>query len=234
MPSPAKSAWRRCRAAARLLRSVIVHRCIDRCGSSMDCAVRAVRHQWNDCGRAARRRERIASPVSDLEVWMRAERVKVSPIPRSPSHGLHAQAWEAFTRFLGDGRICLTNNAAERELRGIALGRKSWLFAGSDSGGERAAVIYRPRNSTASKPGLGLPICSPASTITTSKILVSSWLGTGWCSPNPGKPTEYFDRRRFRSAQVVCRISSQLAHPQTRTQLPLDRLTKRPETLHQV
>ena len=50
--------------------------------------------------------------------------------------------WDTFTRFLDDGRICLTNNAAERALRGIALGRKSWLFAGSDRGGERAAVMY--------------------------------------------------------------------------------------------
>ena len=50
--------------------------------------------------------------------------------------------WPAFTRFLDDGRICLTNNAAERVLRSIALGRKSWLFAGSDRGGERAAVMY--------------------------------------------------------------------------------------------
>lgn len=50
--------------------------------------------------------------------------------------------WEVFARFLSDGRICLTNNAAERELRGIALGRKAWLFAGSDRGGERAAVMY--------------------------------------------------------------------------------------------
>ena len=50
--------------------------------------------------------------------------------------------WTAFTRFLDDGRICLTNNAAERTLRGIALGRKAWLFAGSDRGGERAAAIY--------------------------------------------------------------------------------------------
>ena len=50
--------------------------------------------------------------------------------------------WEAFTRFLHDGRICLTNNAAERALRGIALGRKSWLFAGSDRGGDRAAAMY--------------------------------------------------------------------------------------------
>ena len=56
--------------------------------------------------------------------------------------GLAGERWAAFTRFLGDGQICLTNNAAERELRGIALGRKSWLFAGSDRGGERAAVMY--------------------------------------------------------------------------------------------
>jgi hypothetical protein len=50
--------------------------------------------------------------------------------------------WPAFTNLLDDGRICLTNNVAERALRGIALGRKAWLFAGSDRGGERAAMIY--------------------------------------------------------------------------------------------
>ena len=49
--------------------------------------------------------------------------------------------WEAFTRFLDDGRISMTNNAAERALRGVALGRKSWLFAGSERGG-RAAFMY--------------------------------------------------------------------------------------------
>jgi transposase len=52
------------------------------------------------------------------------------------------RARTAFTRFLDDGRICLSNNAAERALRGIALGRKSWLFAGSDRGGQRAAAMY--------------------------------------------------------------------------------------------
>jgi hypothetical protein len=50
--------------------------------------------------------------------------------------------WDAFSRFLHDGRICLTNNAAERELRGVALGRKARMFAGSDRGGERAAAMY--------------------------------------------------------------------------------------------
>ena len=50
--------------------------------------------------------------------------------------------WPAFTRFLDDGRVCISNNAAERALRGIALGRRSWLFCGSDRGGQRAAVMY--------------------------------------------------------------------------------------------
>jgi transposase len=89
------------------------------------------------------RRERIAPLVADLEVWMRAQRAKLSrhsDVGKAMDYML--KRWATFTRFLDDGRICLTNNAAERALRCIALGRKSWLFAGSDRGGERAAVMY--------------------------------------------------------------------------------------------
>ena len=50
--------------------------------------------------------------------------------------------WPLFTAFLEDGRICLTNNAAERMIRPLTLGRRNWTFAGSDSGGQRAAAIY--------------------------------------------------------------------------------------------
>jgi transposase len=50
--------------------------------------------------------------------------------------------WTSFTRFLDDGLICQSNNSAKRALRGIALGRKAWLFAGSDRGGQRAAMMY--------------------------------------------------------------------------------------------
>jgi transposase len=50
--------------------------------------------------------------------------------------------WDALTRFVDDGHIEMDNNAAERSLRGVALGRKNYLFAGSDAGGERAAAIY--------------------------------------------------------------------------------------------
>src|SRR5438445_11967363 len=49
--------------------------------------------------------------------------------------------WDRFARFIDDGRICLSNNAAERALRGFALGRKSWLFAGSERGADRAAAM---------------------------------------------------------------------------------------------
>lgn len=93
--------------------------------------------------RLAVRRARTAPLVSDLEAWMRNERGKLSrhsEVAKAMDYML--KRWAAFTRFLADGRICLTNNAAERELRGIALGRKVWLFAGSDRGGERAAVMY--------------------------------------------------------------------------------------------
>jgi transposase len=74
---------------------------------------------------------------------MRQERRKLSsgnPIARAMNYSL--ERWPALTRFLDDGRICLSNNAAERALRGIAVGRRNWTFAGSDSGGRRAAAIY--------------------------------------------------------------------------------------------
>jgi len=89
------------------------------------------------------RQERSAGLVEALEGWMRVERAKLSrhaEVAKAIDYML--KRWPAFTRFLDDGRICLTNNAAERALRGLALGRKSWLFAGSERGAERAAVMY--------------------------------------------------------------------------------------------
>jgi transposase len=93
--------------------------------------------------RSAVRQELSAPLVDDLQAWMREQRAKLSrgnEVAKAMDYML--KRWSAFTRFLDDGRICLSNNAAERGLRGIALGRKSWLFCGSDRGGERAAVMY--------------------------------------------------------------------------------------------
>ena len=93
--------------------------------------------------RLAVRQARIAPLIAELEAWMRAERVRLSRhTETAKAIDYMLKRWQAFTRFLDDGRICLSNNAAERALRGIALGRKSWLFAGSDRGGQRAAAIY--------------------------------------------------------------------------------------------
>ena len=93
--------------------------------------------------RLAIRQEQSAPLVAALEAWMREERRKLSrhsDVAGAIDYML--KRWASFTRFLEDGRICLTNNAAERALRGLALGRKAWLFAGSDRGGERAALLY--------------------------------------------------------------------------------------------
>jgi transposase len=92
--------------------------------------------------RRAVRQELSAPLVADLERWLREQRPKLSrgnDLAKAMDYML--KRWPAFTRFLDDGRICLSNNAAERALRGIALGRKSWLFAGSDRGGQRAAAV---------------------------------------------------------------------------------------------
>jgi transposase len=93
--------------------------------------------------RLAARQAHSRPLVDDLEAWMREQRARLSrhdPVAKALDYML--TRWAAFARFLDDGRVCLTNNAAERALRGLALGRKSWLFCGSDRGGHRAAQMY--------------------------------------------------------------------------------------------
>jgi transposase len=89
-------------------------------------------------------RQSLSKPLVDgLLIYMREQRAKLAR-----AHDLAKaidyiiKRWDAFTLFLNDGRVCLSNNAAERAPRGIALGRKSWMFCGSDRGGQRAATMY--------------------------------------------------------------------------------------------
>jgi transposase len=93
--------------------------------------------------RLAVRKGRIAPLVADLEPGCAASARVCRAMLRWPRRWIiYSNGWSALTRFLHDGRICLTNNCAERNLRGVALGRKSLLLCGSDRGGERAAMIY--------------------------------------------------------------------------------------------
>jgi transposase len=89
------------------------------------------------------RGERSRPLVVALESWLREQRAKLSAkndTAKAIAYSL--TRWAALTRFLDDGRLCMSNNAAEREIRPIAMGRKNWTFAGSDEGGRRAAAIY--------------------------------------------------------------------------------------------
>ena len=93
--------------------------------------------------RFAVRRERSKPLVDSFETWLRGERKKLSSKgPLAKAIDYQFNHWAAFTRFLDDGRVCLSNNAAERALRGIAVGRRNWTFCGSDTGGHRAAVMF--------------------------------------------------------------------------------------------
>jgi transposase len=93
--------------------------------------------------RLAVREERAKPLVAGLEAWLRVQHERVSRKSETGKAIAYAlNHWQALTRFLEDGRICISNNAAERALRGVALGRRNWTFAGSDRGGERAAAIY--------------------------------------------------------------------------------------------
>ncbi|KAK0341588.1 hypothetical protein LTR94_025768, partial [Friedmanniomyces endolithicus] len=89
------------------------------------------------------RQAQSAPIIVELETWLADTRSQLTgghDIVKAIKY--LTNRWPSFTRFLDDGRICLSNNAAERALRGIALGRKSWLFCGSDRGGQRAAFMY--------------------------------------------------------------------------------------------
>jgi hypothetical protein len=93
--------------------------------------------------RLAVRRDKSRPLVEELELYLRAQLDRLSrkhDLAKAINYILKRPA--AFNLFLEDGRVCLSNNAAERGLRGVALGRKAWLFCGSDRGGQRAAMMY--------------------------------------------------------------------------------------------
>jgi transposase len=89
-------------------------------------------------------REQHARPVLEaFKAWLD------TALQRLPPRGELAKAmryltrrWTAFTRYLDDGRLAIDNGAAERAFKGPILGRKNWMFAGSDAGGQRAAIVY--------------------------------------------------------------------------------------------
>lgn len=89
------------------------------------------------------RRQKTAPLLKDLRQWMEATLAQVSAkSPMALAIGYTLSNWTALMRFVDDGRIEAHNNAAERALRGVALGRKNYLHLGSDIGGDSAAVIY--------------------------------------------------------------------------------------------
>jgi transposase len=141
MADIAENARRKARGGKAMVISPIALEMVQRIDALFEIE-RGINSQGAD-QRLAVRRELSAPLVADLEIWMREQRARLSrgnDVAKAMDYMF--KRWGSFTRFLGDGRVCLSNNAAERALRGVALGRKSWLFCGSDRGGQRTAVMY--------------------------------------------------------------------------------------------
>jgi transposase len=93
--------------------------------------------------RLAERQALVRPLLDDLERWLHATLATLSRKSDTAAAILYAlKLWPALTRYADDGRIEIDNSAAERALRGVALGRRNFLFAGANSGGERAAAMY--------------------------------------------------------------------------------------------
>jgi transposase len=149
--------------------------------------------------RRAARNERSKPLLESLKKWFEETLGKLSK-KSDTTRAIHyaLDRWEAVTRYCDDGRLEIDNNAAERSLRAVVLGRKNYLFAGSDAGGDRAAAIYGLIG-TAKLNGLNpeayMRKCSRASPTTLSTASRNYYRGTSSQTyPSQGKPQHEKDK----------------------------------------
>jgi hypothetical protein len=92
--------------------------------------------------RLALRREKPAPRLEQIKAWFEAQKVEVLPkSPMGQAMDYCLSNWTALLRYTSDGDLSIDNNATENALRPVALGRKNWLFAGSDEGGRTGATL---------------------------------------------------------------------------------------------
>ncbi len=122
-------------------KSAVAKEALDRIGALFDIE-RPIKGHPPDIRRAVR--QRTARPkIDELAVWLDAQLLKIPGKSDLAGAIRYARSrWTELTRYLDDGRLEISNNAAENQIRPLKLGAKNWLFAGSDSGGRRAALFY--------------------------------------------------------------------------------------------
>jgi hypothetical protein len=121
--------------------SELAHEALERIGVLYD--IEAVIRGQQPAERQAVRQARAGPALEELRQWLDATLTKIPGRSELAGAIRYARSrWDQLCRYRDDGRLEIDNSAAERALRGVALGRKNWLFAGSDAGGLRAAAIY--------------------------------------------------------------------------------------------
>jgi transposase len=158
--------------------------------------------------RVAVRQAKSKPLVADLEVQLRQKLALLSSTSdTAKAINYSLSRWEAFTRFLDDGRVCLSNNATERSIRCVAVGRKNWTFAGSDAGATeqpRSMPLSRHASSTTSIHKLGSPTCWHARRITQQTKSQTFCRGIG----KPPASQQLPDRPRAPNGPVSPRLTA--------------------------
>lgn len=109
---------------------------------TIDLRDRAARTQWYAL-RGKLRQEQLLPILKQFRAWIEANQLQV--LPKSPVGTAMAYVlprWDGFARYCENGALAIDNNLSERTLRACAIGRKNWMFLGSDRGGRAAAVHY--------------------------------------------------------------------------------------------
>ena len=106
--------------------------------------------EWRDLPREERedriadvRQERSVPILTTLQAWLESEKPKL--VPKAPLRGAMdylLKHWQALIRYTTDGKLAIDNGTAERSLRGLTIGRKNWLFCGSERGAQAAAIHF--------------------------------------------------------------------------------------------
>jgi transposase len=126
---------------ARTTAPVLAHEALARIGQLYDVERRA--KEWSAVDRGALRQRESVALLNSFGDWLVEQKLRV--LPKSPGGQAISYAlanWQALCRYPEDGELSIDNNLSERALRAQAVGRKNWLFVGSDNGGRTAAVLF--------------------------------------------------------------------------------------------
>jgi len=128
---------------ARGSAALAAHQALAYYGQLYELERAATENHFDDAQRRQMRQELALPILNTFHGWLEGQRAQVLPkSPMAEAIGYALNNWDALIRYTEEGFLAIDNNVAEREMKRIAIGRKNWLFVGSEKGGHTAAVLF--------------------------------------------------------------------------------------------